>query len=45
MKVWLTYNVVVVLDICIKNIGTFFFRFFSIIGYCRILNILPCAIQ
>ena len=23
----------------------FFFRFFSLIGYCKILNIVPCAIQ
>ena len=23
----------------------FFFRFFSIIGYCKIVNIAPCTIQ
>ena len=26
-------------------IYTFFFRFFSLIGYCKILSIVPCAIQ
>ena len=28
-----------------KNIYNFFFRFFSIITYYKILNIVPCAIQ
>ena len=27
------------------QIYMFFFRFFSIIGYYKILNIFPCAIQ
>ena len=27
------------------HIYIFFFRFFSIIGYYKILNIVPCAIQ
>ena len=28
-----------------KDINTFLFRFFSIIGYYKILSIVPCAIQ
>ena len=28
-----------------KNLFIFFFRFFSIIGYYKILNLVPCAIQ
>ena len=27
------------------SISVFFFRFFSIVGYYKILNIAPCAIQ
>ena len=38
------YNKVILLYICVC-IYIFFFRFFSIIGYYKILNIVPCAIQ
>ena len=49
----LIYNVVLVSGIQQNDsvihiymyIYIFFFRFFSIIGYYKILNIVPCAIQ
>ena len=34
-----------VVQLYIYNIYIFFSRFFSIIGYYKILNIVPCAIQ
>ena len=49
IELWLIYNVV--LDSGVQQsdsvifIYIFFFRFFSIIGYYKILNIVPCAIQ
>ena len=38
------YNKMIQLYVCIY-IYVFLFRFFSIIGYYKILNIVPCAIQ
>ena len=43
------YNVALVSDVqqsdsVAYNIYIFFFRFFSIIGYYKILNIIPCMI-
>ena len=44
----LTYNVVLISGIqqsdSLRYIHIFFFRFFSIVDYYRILNIVPCAI-
>ena len=55
IELWLVYNAMLVSGvqqsdsvICISiylSIYLFFFRFFSIIGYYKILNIVPCAIQ
>ena len=44
-EVYLIYNVVLVSGIQPSDSVIFFFRFFSIIGYYKILNIVPCAIQ
>ena len=48
IEVQLIYNVVLVSGAqqsdSVIHIYLFFFRFFSIIGYYRILNIVPCAI-
>ena len=41
IKVQLTYNIVLVLNVHKAII----FRLYSIIGYCKILNIFPCAMQ
>ena len=43
IEVWLIYSVVLVSGV--QKSDTFFFRFFSIIVYYKILNIVPCAIQ
>ena len=49
MRVWLTYNVVLVSAVQQSEtvIYTFplLFRFFSYIGHCRVLSKVPCAIQ
>ena len=48
--VWLTYSVVLFqvyskVNQCCIYIYPFFFRFFSLIGYYRIVSVVPCAIQ
>ena len=43
IEVWLIYSVVLVSGVQKSDI--FFFTFFSIIVYYKILNIVPCAIQ
>ena len=51
IEVWLIYNVALVLSVQRSDSGIyiyiyiFFSRFFSIIGYYKILSIVPCAIQ
>ena len=45
IEVQLSYNVVLVSDVQQSDSYIYFFIFFSIIGYYRILNIVPCAIQ
>ena len=50
IEIQLMYNVALVSDVqqsdsAAYNIYIFFFRFFSIIGYYKILNIIPCMIQ
>ena len=49
IEIQLIYNVVLVSGLqqsdSVICICTFFFRFFSIIGYYKILSRVPCAIQ
>ena len=49
IEVYLIYNVLLVSGIqqsdSVIHIYLSFIRFFSIIGYYKILNIVPCAIQ
>ena len=49
IEVQLIYNIVLVSGIqqsdSVIHMYIFFFRFFSIIDYYKILNIVPCAVQ
>ena len=50
IEMYLIYNVVLVSgvqqsDSVIQHIYLFFSRFFSLIGYCKMLTLGPCAIQ
>ena len=49
IEVSLIYNVVLISAVqasdSVRHTSTFFFRFFSIIIYHRILNLVPCALQ
>ena len=45
IEVYLVYNIVLVSGVQQNDSGTYIFRLFSIIGYHKALNIVPCAIQ
>ena len=44
IEVWLIYNIVLVSGIQQSDSAIYIFRLFSITGYCKILNTVPCAI-
>ena len=45
IEVQLIYNVVLVSSVQQSDLVLSFFRFFSIIGYCKVLSIIPCALH
>ena len=42
-EAWLIYNIVLVSGVQHSD-SVIIFRLYSIIGYCKILNIIPCAV-